>query len=189
MSEKRDQIVAAALKLFCQKGFQNTSTAAISKEAGVATGTLFLYFKSKEELINALYSETKNAMAAYVQEDLPAAAAALETQLLHCWRRAAEWALEHPFHYRFSAMFSNSPFITKLTRDEAASSFLFMQDIIEKGIKQGNLAGMDKNLFISLFSGQLHATITFVENQQSSSNHKEVLEQTFHFFMKGVAAA
>lgn len=185
MSEKREQIVAAALKLFCQKGFQNTSTAAISKEAGVATGTLFLYFKSKEELINALYSKTKNAMAAHVQQDLPVEAA-VETQLRHCWRRAADWALPNPYHYRFSSMFSNSPFISKLTREEAASSFLFMQDIVEKGIREGSITAMDKHLFISLFSGQLHATITFLENQPSSSHQEEVLEQAFRIFIKGV---
>jgi AcrR family transcriptional regulator len=46
-------ILAAALKLFAEKGFYNTSTRAVSREAGIAEGTLFNYFETKEDL--ALY--------------------------------------------------------------------------------------------------------------------------------------
>lgn len=46
-------ILAAALKLFAEKGFYNTSTRAISRKAGIAEGTLFNYFETKEDL--ALY--------------------------------------------------------------------------------------------------------------------------------------
>ena len=46
-------ILAAALKLFAEKGFYNTTTREISRRAGIAEGTLFNYFKTKEDL--ALY--------------------------------------------------------------------------------------------------------------------------------------
>ncbi|HUC83778.1 MAG TPA: TetR/AcrR family transcriptional regulator, partial [Candidatus Acidoferrales bacterium] len=52
--EKTKQaILAAALKLFVEKGFYHTSTRAISRKAGIAEGTLFNYFETKEDL--ALY--------------------------------------------------------------------------------------------------------------------------------------
>lgn len=52
--EKTKQaILAAALKLFAERGFYNTSTRAISRKAGIAEGTLFNYFETKEDL--ALY--------------------------------------------------------------------------------------------------------------------------------------
>jgi AcrR family transcriptional regulator len=52
--EKTKQaILAAALKLFAEKGFYDTSTRAISRKAGIAEGTLFNYFETKEDL--ALY--------------------------------------------------------------------------------------------------------------------------------------
>jgi AcrR family transcriptional regulator len=52
--EKTKQaILAAALKLFAEKGFYNTTTRAISRKAGIAEGTLFNYFETKEDL--ALY--------------------------------------------------------------------------------------------------------------------------------------
>src|SRR5215831_19749859 len=52
--EKTKQaILKAALELFAEKGFYNTSTRAISRKAGIAEGTLFNYFETKEDL--ALY--------------------------------------------------------------------------------------------------------------------------------------
>ena len=58
--EKVDKILEAALQLFTSKGFHGTPTSEIAKTAGVANGTLFHYFKTKEELINNLYLHVKN---------------------------------------------------------------------------------------------------------------------------------
>ncbi len=59
VKDKKTAIMGAALKLFTERGFHGTSTAQISKNAGVATGTLFNYFPTKEDLINSLYFEVK----------------------------------------------------------------------------------------------------------------------------------
>ena len=53
-NEKRERFLQAALKLFAANGLQNTSTAEIAKAAGTAAGTLFLYFPTKQDLINEL---------------------------------------------------------------------------------------------------------------------------------------
>lgn len=63
VKDKRTAIIKAALKLFTERGFQGTSTAQISKDAGVATGTLFNYFPTKEDLINNLYFEVKGELS------------------------------------------------------------------------------------------------------------------------------
>lgn len=55
--EKRDRILAAAGFLFRSKGYEATTTSLISSTAGIATGTLFLYFPSKDELLIELFSE------------------------------------------------------------------------------------------------------------------------------------
>jgi AcrR family transcriptional regulator len=49
----KEQILSAALQLFREKGLEGTTTKEISKKAGIAEGTLFNYFKTKEDL--ALY--------------------------------------------------------------------------------------------------------------------------------------
>jgi AcrR family transcriptional regulator len=52
MLSTKDKIYQSALDLFASQGIQSTSTAQISKKAGVASGTLFVHFKSKQELYN-----------------------------------------------------------------------------------------------------------------------------------------
>ena len=52
--EKRARIIAAAKALFGSKGFADTTTQEIAEKADIGTGTLFLYAKSKEELLVAL---------------------------------------------------------------------------------------------------------------------------------------
>ena len=58
--EKRIALQKAALELFAEKGFNNSSTALIAKRAGVASGTLFFHFNSKEELIQELFKDIRN---------------------------------------------------------------------------------------------------------------------------------
>ena len=53
-SERRDAILAAARKVFAQKGYDGTTVADIAKEAGVAAGTVYLYYASKTELFAGL---------------------------------------------------------------------------------------------------------------------------------------
>ena len=53
--EKRNIIALASIKLFCEKGFQKTSIDEIAKSVGVAKGTIYLYFKNKEEIIFAIW--------------------------------------------------------------------------------------------------------------------------------------
>lgn len=52
MTEKKKKILEVSIELFSKNGFSNTSTSQIAKEAGVAEGTIFKHFKSKENLIS-----------------------------------------------------------------------------------------------------------------------------------------
>lgn len=53
--EKRCDIALSAIDLFCEKGIQQTSIDEIAKSAGVAKGTIYLYFKNKEEIVFAIW--------------------------------------------------------------------------------------------------------------------------------------
>ncbi len=55
--EKRARIMAAARRLFAERGFEGTSAAAVAEAAGVAVGTLYLYVTSKEDLLIAVFRE------------------------------------------------------------------------------------------------------------------------------------
>src|SRR5690242_12712168 len=56
-ADKREAILAAALRLIARLGLHAAPMSAVAREAGVAAGTLYLYFPSKEAMINALYLE------------------------------------------------------------------------------------------------------------------------------------
>ena len=67
-----DAILSAAKKEFSEKGFQSASLRKIVKDAGVTTGAFYGYYKSKEELFDALvgeYYDTILAMFKKVQGD------------------------------------------------------------------------------------------------------------------------
>ena len=49
--DKRERILRAATKVFARKGFYATRVSEVAKAAGVADGTIYLYFKSKDELL------------------------------------------------------------------------------------------------------------------------------------------
>ena len=57
--DKRNAILDAATRVFAERGLAAAPTSEISRRAGVADGTLFTYFKTKDDLINALYREIK----------------------------------------------------------------------------------------------------------------------------------
>ena len=56
-SEKRRRILEGALRAFAKKGFYNTKVSEIASEAGVADGTIYLYFKNKDDLLISLFED------------------------------------------------------------------------------------------------------------------------------------
>jgi AcrR family transcriptional regulator len=63
-----DTFTAAAETVIARKGYANTTMQDIAKEAGCASGTLYLYFKSKEQLVNAIISRHSTVMHQILQE-------------------------------------------------------------------------------------------------------------------------
>ena len=60
--ERRNEILDVAERLFCAKGFDNASTNDILKEIGIARGTLYYHFKSKEDILDAMIERLTNQM-------------------------------------------------------------------------------------------------------------------------------
>lgn len=69
-SDKRDRILAAAVKVFAKNGFHTTRVSDIAKAAGVADGTIYLYFESKEELLVSLFEDRVGKLLAFVGSEL-----------------------------------------------------------------------------------------------------------------------
>ena len=54
---KRERILRAAIRIFSQKGYFNSRISEIARQAGVADGTIYLYFKNKDDLLISLFEE------------------------------------------------------------------------------------------------------------------------------------
>ena len=64
----RQRLIRAALELFTSRGYYETTTAQIAKKAGVAEGTIYRHFRSKQQLLNELYRAAQRWAASVVQD-------------------------------------------------------------------------------------------------------------------------
>ncbi|BBX61138.1 TetR family transcriptional regulator [Mycobacterium saskatchewanense] len=69
-SQRRDQIMAAAKDVFARKGFHDTTIADIAKQAGLAYGSVYWYFESKDELFHALMAVEETALRDHIASAL-----------------------------------------------------------------------------------------------------------------------
>jgi TetR/AcrR family fatty acid metabolism transcriptional regulator len=67
-SDKHQQIIEAAVRVFARNGYYNSRVSDIAREAGVASGTIYLYFKTKDEILVTLFREKMAAWVAHVRE-------------------------------------------------------------------------------------------------------------------------
>lgn len=68
--DKRARILKSAIKVFARKGFHETKVAEIARTAGVADGTIYLYFKSKDDLLISVFEETVEELSSRLTTDL-----------------------------------------------------------------------------------------------------------------------
>ncbi len=66
--DKRRQILDAAIRVFARQGFHSTRVSDIADEAGVAYGLVYHYFKSKDEVLNELFSERWSLLLTAIEE-------------------------------------------------------------------------------------------------------------------------
>lgn len=67
-SDKHQQIIEAAVRVFARNGYYNSRVSDIAREAGVASGTIYLYFKTKDEILVTLFREKMAAWVTHVRD-------------------------------------------------------------------------------------------------------------------------
>lgn len=185
-SDKRKAIMEASLKLFCEKCFQDTSTASISQAANVGTGTLFCYFSSKEELVNALYLEAKEEMAAYVAEGVWEQTT-FKARLKHIFERRIVWYRSNREKIKFMGQYHSSSLITKITREKALMSSNALNEVIIKALEDGEVHSHSADLLTALISGYLHQSALFVAENAPEADLKKWQDEAFQVLWKGVS--
>jgi TetR/AcrR family transcriptional regulator, fatty acid metabolism regulator protein len=67
---KPQQIIDAAIRVFARNGYYNSRVSDIAREAGIASGTIYLYFKTKDEILVTLFREKMAEWVAHVRHEI-----------------------------------------------------------------------------------------------------------------------
>lgn len=133
--DKRDAILTAAVQVFAQHGL-GAPTAAISKAAGVAEGTLFTYFHTKDDLINALYREIKLQLAGALMSEFARHKDA-RAKLRHVWDSYVNWGVAHPDERKVLAQLQVSGKLTDETKAVGAAPFAEIPVMAREAVASG----------------------------------------------------
>ena len=183
--DKRERLLKAALRLFAANGIQNTSTAEIAGEAGVASGTLFLYFPTKQHLVNELVILVSKQEAEHINRLLTPSMSVRDT-FFTIWDGSIRWLLEHLDVFEYSQQVRHSGLISEAATLESGKTFSFYYEAIQRGLQEGSI----KPYPIDLIGGFLYQDIVAVMNhiriQPDQNTLTETIQKGFDLFWDGI---
>jgi AcrR family transcriptional regulator len=115
---KREAIIEATLQLVGEHGFHGSPMALIALRAGVAAGTIYRFFESKDVLIREVYASLEGQVLAAVTEAYPVGRPVRE-RFLHVGRRIVGYFIAAPLQFRYLEQFHNSPYVVDSRREKA----------------------------------------------------------------------
>jgi AcrR family transcriptional regulator len=182
--DKRNAILQAAIHVFAERGFWSTSTAAISKAAGLAEGTLFTYFSTKDELVNQLYRALKIELAEVLLSELPRSAG-IRSKLEYIWNQYVAWGVENPAKYKVMVQLRMSDKITAETRAIGYEPFAEVESMTRESIVSGELRNYPLPFVAAMMGGLAETTMGFLG--QCGEWREEYRAYGFEVFWNGIA--
>jgi AcrR family transcriptional regulator len=178
--EKRSAILEAAVHEIARSGL-SASTAEIARSAGVAAGTLFTYFVSKQQLLNELYFELKIEVYARVNADFPHGAS-LERKARHVWSSFLHWAIDFPEKRKVSLQLNVSDLITAETRARTAAERGAVDATLSELGARPALRGLPPGFAAATMSAMQEATLDFIAKQPKQ--REQLIERAFLVFWR-----
>ncbi len=171
--DKQELILQAALKLFVEFGFHGTPTSKIAREAGVSNGTLFHYFKTKDELVVALYIYIKSNLSACVSGERPEGET-IKATFKRVFLSTLYWAKENPMEFRFTQQFMSSPYYSMVSTEEILRQTKHFLDLMQEGIDARVLKPLPINLLFTLLSSHISGINQYIitSNLDSEKEHE-----------------
>jgi len=187
-SEKRAKLLSSALKLFVKAGVMNTSTAEIAKEAGTATGTLFLYFSTKQALLDQLVLKIGKEQSEHINQLLEPTLSARET-FFTIWHGTVTWFLENLEAYQYIQQVRDSGMISESAVQESNQFFGYYYNAIQKGFKEGSIKDYPLDLIGDFLYQDIVAVINHISRQSDPSEREETIRQGFAIYWEGIKTA
>lgn len=186
--EKRANLLTSALKLFVRNGVMNTSTAEIAKEAGTAVGTLFLYFPTKQELLNELALKIGKEQSDHINQLLQPSLSAQET-FFTIWHGTVTWFLENMQAYQYIQQVRDSGMISESAVQESNKFFGYYYNATQKGFQEGSIKTYPLGLIGDFLYQDIVAVINHISRQPEPSKREETIRQGFDIFWDGIKTA
>ncbi len=160
LAPRRAGLLRAALDLFVEQGFEATSVPEVARRAGVATGTLYVWFRSKEELVNALLAHLRGRITDQLRAAL-LRASGIREGFQAAWDVFAEYVLEHPRAVAFCDLHHHAPYLTPATRAAWAPARRLLEGHFRAGRRAGVYRDLPDAALRALFAGPLMAASKF----------------------------
>lgn len=170
--DKRDRIVQVTSDCIVERGIHGVPISLIAREADVAVGTLYIYFKTKQDLVHAVYEKllsdiTKALLAKY----LPSGSVKERFFAYHL--ALFEYLLDNPRHAKLLLYFSTTPYIEVSVREKISDELLRVQiDILTEGRDKGLLKNEHPFPYVSLWF--VYGSLLFLVNKEQIRNRAAI---------------
>ena len=131
--DKKEAIFQAMLELISKHGFHSSPMSEVAKQADVAAGTIYHYFKSKDELICALYVRLKEkTVESFFKTD--DSTKPFKDRFRHFYLQMIDHCVKNPKEFYFLEQFANSPFINTIPKEDVQKLDQTIYDFIRKAV-------------------------------------------------------
>ncbi len=155
---KRQAIIEAARSIFAQKGYEDTTIAEIAEAAGVAVGTIYLYFRNKREIYTSVSLAVEVSIAAVIEDPR------FVTLPFEQVPRAMIEAIFHNCHQNSGLMSLIQVDIQskeEITLHKAAEELITnaLDNFLRQAIAQGQLMPFDTEMYAKLLFGLVDSAL------------------------------
>jgi AcrR family transcriptional regulator len=158
--DKRTRLLGAALDLFETRGFDGVAVPEIAAKAGVAVGTVYRYFESKEALVNALYRHWKAAYNAQVFAPLAPGLSHRE-QFSAYWQRMMLFARTHVRAARFMDLHHHGDYLDPESRALSRRYAEVAKEYFAQAHAAGAVRDLDPTLAAAMMWGAAAGLVKF----------------------------
>lgn len=181
---KQQAILDATLELVGERGFHGTPISAIAERAGVGAGTIYRYYASKEDLINALYVREKTQLNTEILAGYYPGQS-VRFAIGQIWRNTLAARATHPVRFRFLDQYYNSPYIgdeSGRVREQLMTEFV---EIIERGIRDGTLRDLPRPVLLAVIFGPI-ANLASTNQLWGIAVDDELVEEALAVVWRGI---
>lgn len=190
-SDKRQRIVEAAIAVFAEKGFHSARVSDIARRAGVADGTIYLYFHNKDDLLLSIFEEKMELLLAELRRAIEGLDSPIDRMRAFARQHFAQLRRYPELAQVFQVELRQSHRFLREYRPEKLWQYLdVFGDLVREGQERG-LVRPDLDVFLvkwAFFGALDELSIQWVlSRKRDRFNLDRAADQVFEVFMRGVA--